>query len=104
MTYNPQHFKKTFESDLGQKIWNFLNLDITKSRMEISTELGHTAAEIVGKNLFQLFGTEVKKDRIKQATGHMIRHIMEELGYKLVKRNVKCKLSDVFTFASRYEK
>ena len=103
MIYNPQQFRKTFESKLGQEIWNYLNSDEAKIRMKISTELGHTAAEIVGKKLLEKFGDKVKNDRVKQSTGHMIRYIMKELGYNLVKRNVKCKLSTVFTFASRYE-
>lgn len=103
--YNPKSFKDIFESVLGQQIWNYLNSKEGKDRMELTTQLGHPAAEGIGDKLLEQFGEQVKEDRVKQATGHMIRHIMEELGYQHVQRSVKCRMKkEVYTFASRYKK
>ncbi|MBW6533945.1 MAG: hypothetical protein K0B11_02970 [Mariniphaga sp.] len=105
MKYNPQSFKDIYESPLGQKIWNYLNSKEGKDRMILTTELGHPAAEGIGDKLLEQFGDDVKQDRVKQATGHMIRHIMEDLGFHHAQKSVKCRMkTEVFTYASRYKK
>ena len=103
--YKPGNFKDIFDSKLGKEIWDYLNTEPAKERMILTTELGHPAAEGIGDKLLEQFGDEVKKDRVKQATGHMIKYIMKEEGYKLVQRSVRCrKKTEVYTFASRYGK
>ncbi|MDO9257428.1 MAG: hypothetical protein Q7U54_18050 [Bacteroidales bacterium] len=104
-TYEPKGFKDIFDSPLGQDIWKYLNSQQAKERMELTSQLGHPAAEGIGDKLLEQLGEEVKVDRVKQATGHMIRFVMEELGYQLVQRSVKCrKKTEVYVYASRYEK
>ena len=104
-TYNPQSFKKTFASVLGQQVWNYLNTEDAMNRMEQASLLNQPAAEEVGDILLQKFGIGVKNDRVKQTTGHMIRFIMESMGYHLAKRGIKCrKNTAVYVNASRYEK
>jgi len=104
-TYNSKGFKDIFDSPLGQQIWNYLNSKGAKELMELTSQLGHPAAEGIGDKLLDQFGVGVKEDRVKQATGHMIRHVMEGIGYELVQRSVKCrKKTEVFVYASRYDK
>ena len=103
--YQAQSFKDVFDSLLGQEIWKYLNSEDAKIRMELTSDLGHPAAEGIGDILLKKLGEEVKQDRVKQATGHMIKHVMEQYGYELVQRSVKCrKKTEVFVYASRYEK
>ena len=103
--YDPKGFKDIFESDLGQKIWDYLTTDEAWARLELTTQLGHPAAEGIGDKLLEHFGNIVKEDRNKQAIGHMIRPIMEHHGYDLVQKGVRCrKKTEVFVFASRYGK
>ena len=104
-TYQPGSFKDVYESALGQAIWNYLNSEDAKIRMVLTSELGHPAAEGIGDVLLLKLGEEVKNDRVKQATGHMIRHIMESIGFVHAQRSVPCrKKKEVYTFASRYQK
>lgn len=103
--YDPKGFKDIFDTDLGQKIWDYLNLEKAWERLELTTQLGHPAAEGIGDKLLEQFGEVVKEDRVKQAIGHMIRHIMKLHGYTLMQKGVRCrKKTEVFTFASRYGK
>lgn len=104
-TYKAQGFKDIYERPIGEKIWKYLNSKEAKDRMILTTELGHPAAEGIGDKLLEQFGGEVKDDRVKQATGHMIRHIMEELGFQHDQKSVKCRMKkEVFKYASRYKK
>jgi hypothetical protein len=105
MEYNPRNFKNVFESEIGKNIWSYLNSDNGKERMILTTQLGHPAAEGIGDKLLEKCGEGVKVDNVKQATGHMIRHVMEEMGYKHNQRSVQCrKKTEVFSKASRYIK
>jgi len=102
---NPKGFNDIYSSAAGIDIWDFLNTEEIWFRLELTTQLGHPAAEGVGDKLLEKFGIVVKEDRMKQAIGHMIRPIMEANGYTLEKQGVPCrKKKEVFVYASRYKK
>jgi len=104
-TYRPKTFKDVFDTDLGQSIWSYLNSEDAKVRMILTSQLGHPAAEGIGDVILDHFGDEVKTDRVKQAIGHMIRHVMERYSYHLDQRGVPCrKKTELFFYASRYKK
>ena len=104
-TYEPKGFRDIFDSPLGQNIWKYLNSIEGINRMILTSELGHPAAEGIGDKLIEQFGEDVKIDRIKQATGHMIKNVMENNGFVHKQKSVSCrKKTEVFVFASRYER
>lgn len=102
--YHPDKFAKNFNSPegIGRKLWDFLNEQDSITRLVTATELGRPAVEGVANKLFDRFGYIVTFDRNKQMTGHMVRQIMERLGYKLDAQNVLARAGGVFTRASRY--
>jgi hypothetical protein len=103
--YNAQSFKKTFASPIGQLIFHFLiSLDGVKL-LKLASDNKRPAAEGVADLLLLKFGIGVINKRVKQATGHMIRYVMEENGYKFVKNHVPCNKNQiVYVSASLYEK
>lgn len=106
--YDPKGFRGFFESDLGERIWEYLNTPLIFELMRLSTDFNRPAAEGIGDKLIETFGTEVdndKNDRIKQAIGHMIRAIMEHHGYEHIKSGNPCtKKGELFHYASKYGK
>lgn len=108
-TYEAGTFKDIYSLPIGKEIWNFLNSDKIWDKLEITTYLGHPAAEGIGDNLLEEFPVyfaenAVNRDRLKQTVGHMIRQIMEANGYILVQKSVKCRINKLFNVASRYRK
>ncbi len=105
VNYDPKGFGDIFNTNLGKKIWDYLNSEDAWIRLELTTQLGHPAVEGIGDKLLDQFGQQIKEDRVKQAIGHMVRAIMEYHGYHLTQKGVRCrKKKEVFVFASRYSK
>lgn len=103
MDYRQERYKSTFENEGGKEIWDFLNHHENVIRMETATFLSRPAIEPLSPLLLQRFGEGVRKDRIKQMMGHMVRQIMEHNGYVLQQGNVKISSADnIFARASRY--
>lgn len=107
--YNPKVFKRFYESDLGQRVWIFLNTPRIFDLMRLTSDFGKPAAEGIGDLLIEEFGAEVNnKDNkwTKKAIGHMIRPIMEHHGYEKVGDRVfLCtKKMDLFKSAARYKR
>ena len=108
-TYIPGTFSDIYSLPIGKEIWDFLNSDKIWDRLELTTYLGHPAAEGVGDMLLEKFPVDFgnasrHKKRIRQAVGHMIRQVMEANGYKVVQDSVKCRINSVFSVAARYAK
>jgi hypothetical protein len=102
-TYRAARFASTYNNDGGEDIWAFLNQPDNVIRMETATFLVRTAAEPLSPFLFQKFGEKIKKPRLKQMIGHMIRQIMESRGYHVDRNNVRITRNDnIFTSATRY--
>jgi len=74
-------------------------------RMETATFLERPAAEPLSPGLLAAFGDEVRRDRIKQCIGNMIRQIIEPRGYRIDRQNVRIPADrgNMFTSATRYK-
>ncbi|MEE4188740.1 MAG: hypothetical protein V2I76_09885 [Roseobacter sp.] len=103
MKYDAGRYGSTFENERGEDIWNFLVEPENIIRMETATFLSKPAIEPLSPFLLRRFGDHVRKDRIKQMMGHMVRQIMEGKGYALQQGNVKISSANsIFSRASRY--
>lgn len=101
--YTPDKFKSTYQNEGGKEIWDFLNEDANIIRMKTASYLSRPAIEPLSPFLLERFGNEIKRDRIKQMIGHMVRQIMEKCGHQLQQGNVKISRADnIFSRASRY--
>jgi len=103
MDYRQERFKSTFENESGKEVWDFLVQPENVIRMETASFLSRPAIEPLSPLLLERFGERIRKDRIKQMMGHMVRQIMEHNGYILQQSNVKIGSADsIFARASRY--
>jgi hypothetical protein len=101
--FDAAQFQAEAATDLGQKLWAFLNRTDIVARMETATDLGQPALQAVEDQLLETFDDAVLPDRIKQMIGRMVRQIMEGNGYEHVTSDVR--LSSVpFYKASRYRR
>ncbi|TXN17263.1 hypothetical protein FV219_00480 [Methylobacterium sp. WL122] len=102
-SYTPQQFSDVFNTDLGQAIWAFLQEPENLIRMETATYLGRPAIEPLSPILEARFGEPVFADRIKQMTGHMIRQVVENRGFRLDRMGVRITTpGSRFTSGARY--
>jgi hypothetical protein len=104
--YNPETFGSLFNTDLGQRLWAFLNEHDTILRMETASDLGKPAVEAIEESMIERFRDEVDQvtaDRCKQMIGHMTRQVMAARGYAIAQQNVKVDAA-VFSRATRYGK
>ncbi len=101
--YRPDKFKSTYETENGKAIWDFLMDATNVTRMETATYLSRPAIEPLSPFLLAKFGPSVRRNRIKQMMGHMVRQIMEHRGFHLQQGNVRIKRrGNIFVSASRY--
>lgn len=95
-------FSDIAATELGQKVWAFLNEQETIIKLETATKLRHPAVEAIDADLLSRFGEEIREDRFKQATGAMVRQIMERRGYHIDQSNVVIRNDVLFTRGTRY--
>jgi hypothetical protein len=101
--YRADKFKSTYETENGKSIWEFLSEDINITRMETATYLFRPAIEPLSPFLQAKFGPSIRRNRLKQMMGHMVRQIMEHRGFHLQQGNVKItRPGNIFASASRY--
>ena len=101
--YKPGRFASTYDANGGSELWSFLNEPENVVRMETATSLSRPAAESLSPYLFSKFGDRIKEDRIKQMTGHMIRQVLENRGYRVDRNNVRItRAGNIFSSATRY--
>lgn len=103
LVYQPQNFRDLAESPVGYEIWPWLIRADNVVRMETASYLERAAVEPLGPTLVADFGEPVADDRHKQMIGHMVRQIMEELGYELVQQGVRIT-KGLFTTGARYQR
>ena len=101
--YNPGKFASLYESEIGQRLWDFLTQSENTIRLETASELSKPAVEGIGEQLLKEFGEDVLEDRVKQMIGHMVRQILEQRGWVLDQSNVTVQ-SVPFIKASRYRR
>ena len=101
--YRPDRFSKTFKQEGGQALWDFLHEPTTLLQMETAAYLGRPSIEALSPQLLKRFGGTVKRDRIKQMIGHMVRQVMEARGYHLQQGNMKItRIGNIFSRGSRF--
>jgi len=103
MNYRAQQFSETFNTQLGQEVWTFLNDRENLIRMETATYLSRPALEPLSPKLKARFGDAAFEDRMKRMTGHMVRQILEAHGYRLDRTGVRITTEgNGYTTAARY--
>ncbi|HEX4709701.1 hypothetical protein [Phenylobacterium sp.] len=102
-TFDAAQFQKEYATELGRRLWLFLNRDDVVARMETATDLGQPALQAVEDQLLETFGEAVLADRIKQMIGRMVRQVMETNGFEHVTSDVRLN-SVPFYKASRYRR
>ena len=103
--YRPDKFANTFKEEDGQALWDFLNEPDNVLRMVTASYLGRPAVEPLSPALLQRFGPSIKRVRLKQMIGHMVRQVLEARGYRLDRSTVKIsRISNMFASGSRYVK
>ena len=102
MDYQPGKFSDKWREPLGKALWAFLNLPENRIRMETAVELRKPPAEALAKVLVERFGEEMRDHRIRQMAGHMMRQIMEGMGYQLQTQSRKVGNRRLFTRAATY--
>jgi hypothetical protein len=103
MNYDAGSFGDVARSEMGQSLWAFLNERDNIIRMETATFLGRPAVEPLSPKLLERFGNEVRRDRVKQCLGHMVRQILEARGYQLDRQNVRIVGDNMFASGTRYK-
>ncbi|WP_374296821.1 hypothetical protein [Acinetobacter sp.] len=114
LTYQSKNFTDLYNTDHGQKLWNFLNTDRAKIQMETASDLKKPALLGIEKDLLKLglmqknstsFNDDEKKeyDRTKQMLGSMVKQVMASLGYIIYSNNIKTPHSNIFYSATMYE-
>lgn len=103
-TYNPDEFKEIFESQIGQSIWEYLNSDDGKAKMQTASDLGQPAEGAVNDVLFTQFGKEMNEYDVHEAISHMVKHIMESLDYRLIERKQHSFRNLFPIWSTRYSK
>ena len=94
---NPQYSLRAFARDLG------IGSARLSEVLNGNTGLSRPAAEPLSPGLHAKFGDPVAVDRIKQMTGHMIRQLLENRGYRLDQSGVRItRKGNIFSSATRY--
>jgi len=98
------HFKDVALTKIGASLMIFLTKNENIIRMETATELRRPAVEGLSRVLLENFEREIKKDRLKQFIGYIVRQIMEDIGYRVDVQNVAIRTGNLFSKATRYVK
>src|SRR5688572_28188659 len=96
LEYDPQNFRDLAETELGAALWAFFRHQHNLIRMETATLLDRAAVEPLAGGLVDLFGHQVRDDRTKQMIGHMVRQIMEALGYEIDRSGLRITRPSLF--------
>ncbi|OYU75146.1 MAG: hypothetical protein CFE32_15370 [Alphaproteobacteria bacterium PA3] len=101
--YDPQNFRDVFETELGASVWDFLIRPDNVIRMETASFLERAAVEPLAPGLVAEFGPDIAQDRIKQMIGHMVRQIMEAVGYEIDRPGLRITRESLFSSGARYQ-
>lgn len=104
LSFDAGSFSDISDTDLGKKLWTFLNSEPSLACLDTTTFLKKPALEGLQPQLLQAFGMVLVSDRYKQMIGRMVRQIMEHRGYALDKTGVRTRVGKLFTSAARYKK
>ena len=105
MIFDAGSFTDLAGTELGIRLWEFINERESVVRMETATYLSRPALEALQPALIERFGSEVNNehnDRVKQMLGRMARQVMEHYGYELDQKNVTLRRRELFLKAALY--
>lgn len=103
LAYRPDNFADLYLK-VGGPIWDFIRQWDNVIRMETATFLERAAVEPLAEGLLKYFGAEVNEDRTRQMIGHMVRQIMEKLGYEIDRSSLRFTRENMFTGGTSYRK
>src|SRR6516225_1739493 len=81
LEYQARHFNHV-SYVLERALWAFLTRPDNIVRMETTVSLERAAVEPLSDPLIAEFGIEIDQREVKQVIGHMVKQIMESLGYE----------------------
>ncbi len=99
--YDPQRFASLYAA-LGPKLRQFFARPVIVALLEGSVKLRRPAVEAIEDHLLEYAQEDVKNQRVRQLVGHMIRHLMEKVGYELAQPEVRLPAGGLFTCGARY--
>jgi hypothetical protein len=99
--YKPERFASLY-ADVGPKLRQFFASPVVLALLEGSVKLRRPAVEAIEERLLQHAKDDVQNQRVRQLVGHMIRHLMAELGYELDQPEVRLPSGVLFTCGARY--
>ena len=126
-TYVPGTFKPLAASPLGLALWSFLTRPHIVHALAVAVDVGAAPVSAISLDLLLEFGSgstalrpleqlaegletrfpvqaPINVDTVKQMIGHMIRQIVETLGYALHTKNSRANdRSGVFSTSARYK-
>lgn len=111
----PTDFRALYQSNFGGAIWVFLRSSDNVVRIETATFLERPAVEPLAPGLLQEFEKHFSRCSsedlkiTKRMIGHMVKHIMEMIGYEVDRAqgdngNVPVKANPLFSSGSRYKR
>ena len=81
---------------IEKAVWAFLTRAETIARMETATSMERAAVEALSDPLIAEFGIEIDQREVKQVIGHMVKQVMESLGYE-AERTLRITRPGLFT-------
>jgi hypothetical protein len=103
-TYHPGVFSTLYDTEVGSKLWAYLNSSEAVAMMKAAAALDRPAVEALEEPLMERFGARIMEDRMKQMCGHMVRQIMEAEGYQVGVQNTKITNGAPFSRGTKYRK
>jgi hypothetical protein len=95
LEYQGRHFNHV-SYIVERALWAFLTRPDNIVRMETATSLDRAAVEALSGPLIAEFGIEIDQREVKQVIGHMVKQIMESLGYE-AERTLRITRPGLFT-------
>src|SRR5262249_12332604 len=95
LEYQARHFNHV-SYVVERALWTFLTREDNIVRMETAASLERAAVEALSDPLIAEFGVEISQREVKQVIGHMVKQIMESLGYE-VERTLRITRPGLFT-------
>jgi hypothetical protein len=86
---------------LERALWDFVRRPDNVIRTETATSLDRAAVEALSNVLVAEFGIDISAREVKQVIGHMVRQVMEAMGYE-VDRKMRITRPGLFTSGLRF--
>lgn len=102
LTYDAQQFSRVFKTPLGRSLWAMLTRPDIVIRCETAAMLGRSPVEVLSPLLIWTYGADALDMQVKQMIGHMLRQIMDALGYAATATERRIPGAGVFATGARY--